>query len=339
MAADYTLGRRDASLPCAFSGATDGLSSRVYTSLLALAESHAPGAVRAQRRRHLSSAAAPARVARRCAAERRAGLYNYAAVAGEPALLDAIAHDLAARGRAGAARAASRSRSGATSGLDLVFRSLLVAGRRGDRAGALLAADPRHRQRGRRACRSSCPFFTELRKPGFDLRAALERRAQRAHGRALRQPSTQPDRRACCAATSWTCIADFVSAARPVAGQRRGLRAPPLRRRAARARSGRGRSCASARSSRTRSPRPSAWPARASASCTDPSARCRRSPTCRRSPPTARRAPDAAGCSRTRSTAPKARPGWARRARSYAQAAARHRRSAVASRCPRAARS
>jgi N-succinyldiaminopimelate aminotransferase len=79
--------------PPALSRASEGLSSSVYTSLLALAQAHAPETFalnvgdtyllppECARAEHLHTKDLP-------------GLHNYAAVQGEPALLDAIVEDL-----------------------------------------------------------------------------------------------------------------------------------------------------------------------------------------------------------------------------------------------------
>jgi N-succinyldiaminopimelate aminotransferase len=152
------------------SAAHHGLSSRVYTSLLSLAQTHArevfalnvgdtyrlpPPCARAEA---LSSDAFPR-------------LYNYADVQGEPRLLDAIVSDLSRR-----ARPVSRERiqvtAGATSGLDLVCRTLLSSG---DEVIVLAPFWPLIRGivSAAGAVPVELPFFTRLREEGFDVTAAL----------------------------------------------------------------------------------------------------------------------------------------------------------------------
>src|SRR4249920_606499 len=82
----------------ALSSAHHGLSSRVYTSLLALAETHAKEVFPLNVGDTYRLPPAPARV-EALHSERLAGLYNYAPVHGDPELLAAITQDLAARGR------------------------------------------------------------------------------------------------------------------------------------------------------------------------------------------------------------------------------------------------
>ncbi len=153
------------------SHATQGLTTRVYTGLLGLAQAHAkevfalnvgdtyllpPDSARAE--------------ALHCADLPQ--LHNYAEVRGEPVLLDAITKDLAGRGRP-VPRERIQVTSGATSGLDLVCRTLLSAG---DEAIVLAPFWPLIRgvisAAGARPV--ELPFFTELHKPDFDLERALE---------------------------------------------------------------------------------------------------------------------------------------------------------------------
>ena len=98
-------------------------------------------------------------------------LHNYAEVRGEPALLDAIAADLAARDRP-VPRELLQVTSGATSGLDLVCRTLLAPG---DEAIVLAPFWPLIRGivSAAGATPVDLPFFTELHKPDFDLERAL----------------------------------------------------------------------------------------------------------------------------------------------------------------------
>ncbi|MFT3923020.1 MAG: pyridoxal phosphate-dependent aminotransferase [Myxococcales bacterium] len=156
--------------PPALSRATEGLSSSVYTSLLALAQTHAaeifplnvgdtyllpPECARSE---HLHTKDLP-------------GLHNYAAVQGEPALFDAIVDDFTSRGLP-LERRQIQVTAGATSGLDIVCRTLFEPG---DEVIVLTPYWPLIRGivRGSGASMVELPCFTELRKPGFDLAAAL----------------------------------------------------------------------------------------------------------------------------------------------------------------------
>jgi N-succinyldiaminopimelate aminotransferase len=154
----------------ALSSAHHGLSSRVYTSLLALAETHAKEVFPLNVGDTYRLPPAPARV-EALHSERLAGLYNYAPVHGDPELLAAITQDLAARGRP-VESALIQVTSGATSGLDLVCRTLLAPG---DEVIVLAPFWPLIRGivSATGALPVELPFFTELRKPDFDLRAAL----------------------------------------------------------------------------------------------------------------------------------------------------------------------
>ena len=102
------------------SSAHHGLSSRVYTSLLALAEAHAPEVFALNVGD--TYRAPPLSLPREGAAGVGQRPYNYAPVRGEPALLDAIERDLARRSR-GVARERIQDTTGATSGLDLICRT------------------------------------------------------------------------------------------------------------------------------------------------------------------------------------------------------------------------
>lgn len=149
----------------------DGLSPAVYSSLLSLAEESGrevfalnvgdtylepPHAARVQR---LADAPHP-------------GLHRYADVRGEPALLDAIVADHARRGLP-VERERVQVTAGGTSGLDIAARTLLDPG---DELILLAPYWPLIRGivRATGAQPVELPLFTELRKPGFDLRAALE---------------------------------------------------------------------------------------------------------------------------------------------------------------------
>lgn len=155
------------------SSAHQGLSARVYTSLLALAETHAPELFAlnvgdTSRPPALTLAQAETRDS-----AKNSRLYNYAPVQGDALLLDAIVADLERRDRP-VARERIQVTAGATSGLDLVCRSLLAPG---DEVIVLAPFWPLVRGIVSAAggVPVELPFFTELRKPGFDLRAALER--------------------------------------------------------------------------------------------------------------------------------------------------------------------
>jgi N-succinyldiaminopimelate aminotransferase len=150
--------------------ASHGLSSRVYTSLLALAETHAPElfALNVGDTYRLPPACARSEALPSNAVPR---LYNYAQVQGEPRLLDAIASDLNRRGRP-VSRERIQVTAGATSGLDLVCRTLLSAG---DEVIVLAPYWPLIRGIVSAAggVPVELPCFTRLREPGFDLGAAL----------------------------------------------------------------------------------------------------------------------------------------------------------------------
>ncbi|MET0344128.1 MAG: pyridoxal phosphate-dependent aminotransferase [Polyangiales bacterium] len=149
----------------------DGLSPAVYSSLLSLAEESGhevfalnvgdtylepPHAARVQR---LADAPHP-------------GLHRYADVRGEPALIEAIVADHARRGLP-IDRERLQITAGGTSGLDVAARTLLEPG---DELILLAPYWPLIRGivRATGAQPVELPLFTELRKPGFDLRATLE---------------------------------------------------------------------------------------------------------------------------------------------------------------------
>jgi N-succinyldiaminopimelate aminotransferase len=154
-----------------FSQVADGLSSLVYTSLLGLAhESGKEVFLLNVGDTHLEPAACASVSA--LAEARFAGIHRYAEVRGEPALLDAIVHDLTARGRA-VPRERIQVTPGGTSGLDLACRTLIKPG---DEVILLAPYWPLIR-----GILSACgavvrelPFFSALRQPGFDLRGTLE---------------------------------------------------------------------------------------------------------------------------------------------------------------------
>jgi N-succinyldiaminopimelate aminotransferase len=154
-----------------FSQVADGLSPQVYTSLLALAQQSGRELFALNVGDTHLEPAESASVAG-LASARFPGIHRYAEVRGEPSLLDAITHDLARRGRA-VPRDALQVTPGGTSGLDLACRCLLQPGDE-----VLLLAPYWPLIRGiisaSGAAVRELPLFTELRTPGFDLRAALE---------------------------------------------------------------------------------------------------------------------------------------------------------------------
>ena len=152
--------------------AADGLSSGVYESLLDIAQQNAPEVFRLNVGDSYLSPAPSAR-SEQLTTARFGGLHNYAPVRGEPALLDAIEADLAARDRP-VARDRLQITAGATSGLDLCCRTLL---RPGDE---VILPSPywpliRGMIRASGATPIELPIFPQLREPGFDLAQALER--------------------------------------------------------------------------------------------------------------------------------------------------------------------
>ena len=155
----------------ALSQASHGLSTRVYTGLLGLAKAHAKEVFALNVGDTYLLPPEPARAeSLRCVDLPQ--LHNYAEVRGEPVLLDAIASDLAARDRP-VAHERIQVTSGATSGLDLICRTLLSAG---DEAIVLAPFWPLIRGvvSATGATAVELPFFTELHKPDFDLERALE---------------------------------------------------------------------------------------------------------------------------------------------------------------------
>lgn len=155
----------------ALSQASHGLSSSVYTSLLALAQQHAPEVfpLHVGDTHLLPPACARAEALRVSDLPR---LHNYADVTGDPELVEAIAYDMARRGRP-LDTAHLQVTAGATSGLDLVCRALFAPG---DEVLVLAPYWPLIRgivtASGARAV--EVPFFTELDKPDFDVARALE---------------------------------------------------------------------------------------------------------------------------------------------------------------------
>lgn len=156
----------------ALSGAANGLSSRVYTGLSGLAQTHA-NEVYALNVGDTYLLPPPCARAESQRVDDVPRLHNYADVRGEPRLLDAIEADLAERGRP-VPRHELQITAGATSGLDLACRVLLAPG---DEVIVLAPFWPLIR-----GIVSACgavpielPFFTELRGADFDVRAELER--------------------------------------------------------------------------------------------------------------------------------------------------------------------
>jgi len=154
----------------ALSQAADGLSAQVYTSLLALAHEsgHEVFALNVgDTAREPPEAASVSGLAR----TRTPGLHRYAEVRGEPALLDAIVADHARRGRP-VARARIQVTAGGTSALDLACRALLAPG---DEVIVLAPYWPLIRGivSAAGAVPVEVPWYTELRRPGFDLEGTL----------------------------------------------------------------------------------------------------------------------------------------------------------------------
>jgi N-succinyldiaminopimelate aminotransferase len=142
----------------------------VYTSLLALAETHA-AEVFPLNVGDTYRLPPPCARTEALPSESVPRLYNYASVQGEARLLDAIVGDLAARGRP-VSRERIQVTAGATSGLDLTCRTLLSAG---DEVIVLAPFWPLIRGivSATGAVPVELPFFTRLREPGFDVGAAL----------------------------------------------------------------------------------------------------------------------------------------------------------------------
>ncbi len=154
-----------------FSQAAAGLSPKVYTGLLATAQASGAELFPLNVGDTYLEPPEVASVSG-VAAVRFAGMHRYADVRGEPALLDAIARDLARRGRP-VARELIQVTPGGTSGLDLVCRALLAPG---DEVIVLAPFWPLIRGiiSAAGAVPMELPLFTQLRQPGFALRAALE---------------------------------------------------------------------------------------------------------------------------------------------------------------------
>jgi N-succinyldiaminopimelate aminotransferase len=155
----------------ALSGAANGLSSRVYTALSELARSSAPEVFSLNVGDTYLDPPACVR-AEAQTLERSPGLHKYADVQGEPALLDAIVAQHAARGRA-IERSSLQVTCGATSGLDLACRALLSPG---DEVIVLAPFWPLIRGivSATGAVPIELPFFTQLRSEEFDIARALE---------------------------------------------------------------------------------------------------------------------------------------------------------------------
>ena len=154
------------------SRASDGLSAAVYSSLMARAE-QSGREVFALNVGDTYLEPPPAARVQRLADAPHPGLHRYADVRGEPALLDAIVADHARRGLP-VERASLQVTPGGTSGLDIAMRALVEPG---DEVLLLSPYWPLIRGivRAAGAVPVELPLFTELREPGYDLRAALER--------------------------------------------------------------------------------------------------------------------------------------------------------------------
>jgi N-succinyldiaminopimelate aminotransferase len=155
----------------ALSGAANGLSARVYTALSELARQNAPEVFSLNvGDTHLEPPVCARAEAQ--TVERTPLLHTYAAVQGEPALLDAIVAQHAARGRE-LPRSAIQVTVGATSGLDLACRALLSPG---DEVIVLAPFWPLIRGivSATGAVPIELPFFTQLRGDEFDIGRALE---------------------------------------------------------------------------------------------------------------------------------------------------------------------
>lgn len=154
------------------SSAPTGLSSRVYTSLLTIAQASGREVfalnVGDTYREPPDAASVTALAARRVP-----GMHRYADVRGEPALREAIMDDHARRGRP-LPEARIQVTAGGTSGLDLACRALLEPG---DDVIVLAPFWPLIRGivGASGAHPVEVPFFTELDRPGFDVRATLAR--------------------------------------------------------------------------------------------------------------------------------------------------------------------
>lgn len=150
--------------------AADGLSAQVYSSLLALAtESGNEVFPLHVGDTHLEPP--PSASVSSLARDGAFGIHRYADVRGEPALLDAIAQDLARRGRP-VARECLQVTAGGTNGLDLAARTLLDPG---DEVLVLAPYWPLIRGivHAAGAKPVEVPVFTRVRTPGFSLGDAL----------------------------------------------------------------------------------------------------------------------------------------------------------------------
>ena len=154
-----------------FTDAADGLSASVYTSLLGLARANAPEVFALNVGDTFLEPPEPASVDA-LAHARFEGMHRYSEVRGEPRLLDAVVDDAARRDRT-IDRDSIQVTPGGTTGLDLACRALLAHGDE-----VLLLAPYWPLIRGIVSANGAriieVPFFTELAKPSFDLRAALE---------------------------------------------------------------------------------------------------------------------------------------------------------------------
>ena len=154
-------------------GSAAGLSDRVYSALADLAK-RLPGPVYPL---HVGDTWLEPLPSARAEAQRSADhprLHNYAAVQGEPALLDAICRRLERRHGAHVERDAIQVMPGATTGLAVVVAALL------DPGDELILPSPfwpliRGITQSRGCLPVEVPFFTRLADPSFDPEEVLER--------------------------------------------------------------------------------------------------------------------------------------------------------------------
>lgn len=173
--------------PPHLSSASDGLSSNVYTALLGIAQAEAPEmfALNVGDTHLLPPVSARAESLH---TQDLPQLHNYAPVQGDPALLRAIREEAAAHGPSLSSRPLQIT-AGATSGLDIVCRTLFTPG---EEVIVLAPYWPLIRgivqSSGARAV--ELPFFTELRRKDFDLEHALRSvLSERTVGLYVNQPN------------------------------------------------------------------------------------------------------------------------------------------------------
>lgn len=153
------------------SSSAEGLSDRIYSSLVAKAQSLV-GPIFALHVGDTYKDPVPAARAEAQRSSERARLHAYAPVQGEPALIDAVLEALATR--APVARENVQIMAGATVGLSIVCQTILDPGDE-----VLLLAPFWPLMRGMIKARGAkpveIPFFTRLGEPGFDIEKELER--------------------------------------------------------------------------------------------------------------------------------------------------------------------